>query len=58
LETIDGSFDTTTGPNVSEGNLSPLPTPPHPPIPLYAALMIFCAASEKDSEKPANPNSR
>jgi len=29
-----------------------------PPTPLYAALVIFCATSEKDSEKPANPNRR
>jgi len=35
-----------------KGKLSP------PPTPLYAALVIFCATSEKDSEKPANPNSR
>jgi len=37
------------------------PSTPHllsPTHPLYAALVIFCATSEKDCEKPANPNSR
>jgi len=37
-----------------KGDLSP----PHPPTTLYVALVIFCATFEKDSEKPANPNSR
>jgi len=42
-----------------KSNLSAPPTPSaHPPTPLYGALMIFCATSEKDSEKPVNPNSR
>jgi len=47
-----------------KGKLGPPPTlsippllPTHPPY-LYAALVIFCATSEKDSEKPANPNNR
>jgi len=34
------------------------PPPTHPLAPLYVVLMIFCAMSEKDSEKQANPNSR
>jgi len=39
-----------------KGNLSVPPTPSTHP--LHGALVIFCATSKKDSEKPANPNSR
>jgi len=56
-------FGTQLVPLCLKVNLSPLPTSSNPPLlplthPLYAALMIFCAMSEKDSEKPANLNSR
>jgi len=37
-----------------KGSLGPPPTPPHPP-PYMGHSVIFCATSEKDSEKPANP---
>jgi len=47
----------------STARLAHHPSPPlysysYPPAPLYVAFMIFCATSEKDSEKPVNSNSR